>query len=146
MSIQGLSSAYDTSLTAATSQFRQENADQGFANLLSTGSDSSKKVVGTPLTPSAVQPTSDSQQASNKPLASTSTKEKTPAEQFLEYMSKTPQQRWQEAWLKQHGYTPEQFAALPAEKKQALMDEMAQDMKEQMRQTAEKKTTDSSTI
>ena len=56
---------------------------------------------------------------------------------FLDYMKQTPAQRWQEAWLKAHGMTKEQFDALPAYKKAALMDEMKQEMQDQIRQAAE---------
>lgn len=42
---------------------------------------------------------------------------------FLEYMAKTPEERYFEAFLKSKGMTEEQFQALPPEEKQALMKE-----------------------
>ena len=61
---------------------------------------------------------------------------KNAVQEFMEYMKMTPAERWQEAWLRAHGLTKEQFDALPADKKAALIEEMKQEMQEQMRQQA----------
>lgn len=139
MTLQAISTSYSISSPSAA-RLQQENSDQQFATLLQADA---KTKTGTPLTPSST-PASANPPATQS--TSVATKEKTPAEQFLEYMHKSPQERWQEAWLKQHGYTKEQFDELSAEKKQALMDQMARDLKEQMRQASEKKQTDPSAI
>lgn len=59
--------------------------------------------------------------------------------QFLEYMSKTPEERWHEQWLKSKGLTEEEFAALSPEEQQALMDEMTEDLKRQALEKAAEK-------
>lgn len=137
MALQGISGAYASQASLPAAKLKQEIADQSFATLLNTGSE--KKPDGTPLKVLAIQPASDVTETKSSSSEAVKEKEKTPAELFLEYMNKTPEQRWKEAWLKQHGLTEKEFEALSAEKKQALMDQMAQDMKEQVRQTAEKK-------
>ncbi len=43
---------------------------------------------------------------------------------FLDYMSKTPEERYFEAFLKSKGLTKEEFEALPPEEKQALLKEL----------------------
>ncbi len=55
--------------------------------------------------------------------------------EFLDYMSKTPEERWHEQWLQSKGLTEEEFKALSPEEQQALMDEMTEDIKQK---TAEK--------
>jgi predicted flavoprotein YhiN len=64
--------------------------------------------------------------------------EKSPAQEFLDYMKKTPEERMQEAWLRAHGIDPEDFEAMPPEKKQALMDEMKEDIEAKLKEAAEK--------
>ncbi|NCY25885.1 MAG: hypothetical protein EBX37_13865 [Alphaproteobacteria bacterium] len=58
---------------------------------------------------------------------------------FLEYMNKTPAERWREAWLKQHKLTEADLEAMSPEKRRAIEDQMAQDMKEQIERSAEKR-------
>jgi hypothetical protein len=59
-----------------------------------------------------------------------------PVNEFLSYMDKTPAQRWQEAWLKQHGITPGDFAAMSPQERQKLMDQMQQELKQKMEDKA----------
>lgn len=59
------------------------------------------------------------------------------AQEFKNYMQKSPAERFQEQWLKAHGYTKAQFDALPPEKKQALLDEMRKELEDQIKRTAE---------
>ena len=59
-----------------------------------------------------------------------------PVNEFLSYMEKTPAQRWQEAWLKQHGVTPEDFEAMSPAEKQKLLDQMRQELKQKMEDKA----------
>ena len=59
---------------------------------------------------------------------------------FLEYMSKTPEERWQEQWLKSKCLTKEQFDALPPEEQQALVDEMTEELKQKLADKAREET------
>lgn len=56
---------------------------------------------------------------------------------FLEFMSKSPEERWQEQWLKSKGLSKEEFEALPLDEQQALIDEMAEDIKQKALEKAE---------
>jgi hypothetical protein len=58
------------------------------------------------------------------------------AQEFLDYMKKTPEQRLQEAWLKAHGVTPEQFEAMSPEEQQKLLEQMREDIKAKMKEDA----------
>lgn len=51
--------------------------------------------------------------------------------EFLEFMSKTPEERWHEQWLRSKGITEEEFNAMSADEKQALIDEMTEELKQQ---------------
>ncbi|NIA69117.1 hypothetical protein HBA54_11010 [Pelagibius litoralis] len=51
---------------------------------------------------------------------------------FLEYMAKTPEERYFEAFLNSKGMTQEEFEALPPEEKQALMREFEDYVKQQV--------------
>jgi predicted flavoprotein YhiN len=57
---------------------------------------------------------------------------KSPAKQLEEYLAMSDGERYQQAWLKKHGLTKEQFDALPAEAKQRLAEQMQQDMQQEM--------------
>ena len=46
-----------------------------------------------------------------------------PVQVFLDYMAKTPEERYFDSFLKSKGLTEEAFEALPAEERQALMRE-----------------------
>ena len=52
-------------------------------------------------------------------------------QEFLDYMSKSPEERYFEAFLKEKGLTPEQFANLPPEEKEKIMDAFEQRMEQQ---------------
>lgn len=56
---------------------------------------------------------------------------------FLEYMNKTPAERMEDAWLRQHGLTREQLAALPPEERKKIIDEMKEDIKRQVEESVE---------
>ncbi|MDY0884529.1 hypothetical protein ACFPL7_04085 [Dongia soli] len=55
-----------------------------------------------------------------------------PAQDFLDYMKKTPAQRMVDAWLKQHNLTQEELNAMPADQREAITKQMAADLKAQM--------------
>ncbi len=47
-------------------------------------------------------------------------------EEFLDYMSKSPEERYAEALLRELGLTPEQLAALPPEERNAILEKIQQ--------------------
>lgn len=143
MSLQGVSGFFGTPLAAAGVKLQQQdNASQAFSGLLDAGTKKLPQSVVAAVAEAQPVPVTTAKSATGMVEA----KEKTPAEQFLEYMAKTPEQRWREAWLKQHNMTEKDFEALSPEKKQAIEAQMAQDLKEQIRQTAEKKASDPSAV
>jgi len=57
---------------------------------------------------------------------------------FLDYMKKSPGQRMIETWLKAHHLTQAQLDAMPPAQRDAVLKQMAQDIKNEIdRQTAE---------
>ena len=50
---------------------------------------------------------------------------------FLDYMSKSPEERYFEAFLEQKGLTPEQFAKLPPDEREKILEEFEQRMEQQ---------------
>ncbi len=149
MSIQAISGALTSGFTNATQAAAagQNIPDAAFAALLKNANSNQATQQGTLLTPTATpadagKPASTASEADPTPSAD----KKSPAELFLEYMHKTPEQRWHEAWLKQHGMTEAEFDKLPPEKKVALEAQMRDDLKEQVKQHAAKKAADPSTI
>ncbi len=58
---------------------------------------------------------------------------------FLAYMKKSLAERMEEAWLKQHNMTREQFEALPPEEKKKVAEEMRADIEEKIKEMAKKK-------
>jgi hypothetical protein len=59
-----------------------------------------------------------------------------PVEEFRDYMSKTPEQRMQENWLRAHGITPEEFAAMSPEEQLKLMDQMRAEIENKLKERA----------
>ncbi len=59
---------------------------------------------------------------------------------FLDYMSKTPEERYFESFLKSKGMTKEEFEALPPEEKQALLKEFEEAVKQQAENHSAEKT------
>jgi hypothetical protein len=58
---------------------------------------------------------------------------------FLDYMAKSPEERYMDAFLKSKGMTQEEFDALPPEQQQALIQEFKEYMKQSVeRDSAEK--------
>lgn len=56
------------------------------------------------------------------------------ASQFESYMKETPAQRMQDAWLRQHGISQQQFAAMSPADKQKLNDQMKADIEAKVKQ------------
>ena len=65
-------------------------------------------------------------------------------EKFLEYMSKTPEERYFEAFLKSKGMTQEDFDALSPEDQQALVEEFREAVKQRVAETSAEKVAQSS--
>ena len=62
-------------------------------------------------------------------------------QQFFDYLKKTPAQRMVEAWLKAHHLTQKGLDAMPPEQRNAIMKQMADDIKTEMKRKAEAKAT-----
>jgi hypothetical protein len=58
---------------------------------------------------------------------------------FLDYMSKTPEERYFEAFLKSKGMTQEEYDALPVEDKKALMKEFEEFVKQSVENNSAEK-------
>jgi pyruvate/2-oxoglutarate dehydrogenase complex dihydrolipoamide acyltransferase (E2) component len=58
-------------------------------------------------------------------------------QQFLDYMKKSPAQRFVDAWLKAHHLTQKDLDEMTPEKREAVMKQMAHDFKEEMKRKAE---------
>ncbi len=68
------------------------------------------------------------------------TDENDPIQKFLDYMSKTPEERWFDAMLAEKVLTREEYDALPPEEKQALKIEIQEKIRERTTQKAEEGT------
>lgn len=62
-----------------------------------------------------------------------------PQAEFLAYMEKTPAERMRETWLGSRGLTEEDLKAMSPEKREALEQQIAQDIKAQMIEDARAK-------
>ena len=62
-----------------------------------------------------------------------------PAQAFLDYMKETPAQQMEDAWLAAHHLTRKQLEARSPDQRQALEKQMAEDIKNQIKQAADKK-------
>jgi hypothetical protein len=61
---------------------------------------------------------------------------KSAADTFLDYMKKSAAERMTDAWLAAHGLTRADLAAMSPEKRDAVMKQMAEDIRKQMEQEA----------
>jgi hypothetical protein len=62
-----------------------------------------------------------------------------PATWFLSYMKKPPLERMQEDWLRSHSITKEKWDKMSDEERKAVLDKMAAEIKEKVREDAAKK-------
>jgi len=60
-------------------------------------------------------------------------------QQFLNYMKESPGQRMIDAWLKAHHLTEQSLAAMPPAQRNAILKQMADDIKNEVKQKAEAK-------
>ena len=58
-------------------------------------------------------------------------------QQFLDYMKKSPAERMVNSWLAAHHLTREDLEAMPPEKRDAILKQMAQDIKTEVEQKIE---------
>lgn len=58
---------------------------------------------------------------------------------FQEYMKETPEQRMRDAWLASHHLTEADLAAMPPDERQAVENQMAQDIKTRIQSAAQTK-------
>ena len=61
------------------------------------------------------------------------------ADEFLEFMKKSPMERLREQYLKSHNLTEDQLKSLPQDQRQALEDDITQYIKDQMNLVEDKK-------
>lgn len=71
------------------------------------------------------------QMAQSDPAATAETDGSDAVQEFLDYMSKSPEQRYFEAFLEEKGLTPEQFAKLPPDEREKILEAFEQRMMQQ---------------
>jgi hypothetical protein len=103
-------------------------ADPLYQNLMRT------KQAETAFLAQQIAQTSEAEQADAVPAADDAAVETdSPAvKAFLDYMAKSPEERYFDAFLKSKGMTEEEFQALPPEEKQALMTEFEEAVKQRV--------------
>jgi hypothetical protein len=72
-------------------------------------------------------------------IASVTAKPRSAADDFLAYMKESPAQRMEDSWLAAHGLSKEALAAMPPDKRAAVLKQMANDIKNQVTQAAQDK-------
>lgn len=56
------------------------------------------------------------------------------AQWFLDYVKETPAQRWEQSWLAAHGLTEQELNKMPSQQRDAILKQMANDLKQAMQQ------------
>lgn len=74
--------------------------------------------------------------AAQAPAAQATTGDDTAQDYFLNYMKETPAQRMEDAWLAAHHLTAKDLAAMPPAQREAIMRQMADDIKKETEQKA----------
>jgi len=59
-------------------------------------------------------------------------------------MKETPAQRWEDSWLAAHGLTEQELNKMPAQQREAILKQMANDLKQKMEQKTQAALTASS--
>jgi hypothetical protein len=62
-----------------------------------------------------------------------------PTQAFLNYMKETPAQQMEDAWLVSHHLTRKDLAAMSPDKREAIEKQMAEEIKQKVKQETEKK-------
>jgi acyl-CoA reductase-like NAD-dependent aldehyde dehydrogenase len=58
---------------------------------------------------------------------------------FLDYMKESPAERMADSWLAAHGLSKEKLAAMSPEQRDAVLKQMAKEIKDQVAQAAQEK-------
>jgi hypothetical protein len=85
---------------------------------------------------SAQQRTAAAMAAATANQAATTTTASDPVQEFRNYMKETPAQRLEDSWLAAHHLTRQQYEAMSPQERQAIQQQMASELKEQVKQAA----------
>lgn len=69
-------------------------------------------------------------------LTSSKSNASNPVADFMDYMKKSPAERFQESWLSAHGISKEAFDAMPPAEKQKILAQMKQDLEAKIKDQA----------
>lgn len=117
-------------------------SDTGDMNVLANGKPYNAGNISAFANDKAKENSSDapSNTSSTESTSDTYGAEKTATEEFLEYMSKTSEERYYEAFLKQEGLTQEELDALPIDERQAIIEKIEERIEQAIKEKAEEKT------
>jgi hypothetical protein len=87
----------------------------------------------------SVQGVSNSGAQGNSTSSLSAPSTETGAQAFLDYMKETPAQRMEDAWLSAHHLTRQQLAEMSPAQRQAIMNQMEQDIQREIKEKAESK-------
>lgn len=62
------------------------------------------------------------------------------AESFFTFMKQSPAEMMQDAWLKRHGISKEEFAAMGPAERQKIVDQMTRELREEAKKLADEQT------
>lgn len=71
--------------------------------------------------------------------SSSGTTSETAEQKFLNYMKETPAQRLEDQWLAAHHLTRKELDAMPPKQREAILKQMAAEIKQQLKQQTEAK-------
>ena len=72
-------------------------------------------------------------------VAPAASKTTSAAENFLDYMKESPAERMADSWLAAHGLSKEKLAAMSPAQRDAVLKQMAKEVKDQVAQAAQPK-------
>lgn len=138
MALQGVYGLGAQASTAPSAQQERQDVPGAdiFAELLAMATHSVAAPQGVVPSPAAAANPSATTPAGSK--ADEKPADKSALHAFLDYMSKSPMERWREAWLTSHKLSEGDLEAMSPEKRAAIEKHMAEDMKEEIRRSAEK--------
>jgi acyl-CoA reductase-like NAD-dependent aldehyde dehydrogenase len=73
-------------------------------------------------------------------VAPATSKTNSAADTFLDYMKQSPAERMADSWLAAHGLSKEKLAAMTPAQRDAVLKQMAKEIKDQVAQAAQQKT------
>ncbi|HEY1722345.1 MAG TPA: hypothetical protein VGG27_13975 [Magnetospirillaceae bacterium] len=101
-------------------------------------------IFGTVGGASSAQPAAAGSSASSGMSSKAASESNAAVQSFMNYMKETPAQRFEDSWLAAHGLTEKELNAMPADKREAILKQMAEDMKKDVQQATQKKLAQSS--